>query len=66
MESGKSIADASQSLGVAEQTLAYWLKAKGAGKFKEVSGKGRVTTEQMEIDKNRFRHSHRHDCYAMN
>jgi len=39
---------------VAEQTLANWVKAKGAGKFKEVSGKGRVTTEQMEIDKTDF------------
>jgi transposase len=49
VESGRSIAEAARSLGVVEQTLASWVKAKRAGKLKEVSDKTRVTAEQVEI-----------------
>jgi transposase len=49
VESGKSIAEAARSLGVVEQTLANWVKAKRAGKLKAVSDKTRVTAEQVEI-----------------
>jgi transposase len=49
VESGKSIAEAARSLGVVEQTLANWVKAKQAGKLKKVSDKTRVTAEQVEI-----------------
>ena len=37
VESGQSIAEASRSLGVVEQTLANWVKLSRAGKLKEVS-----------------------------
>jgi transposase len=49
VESGQSIAEASRSLGVVEQTLANWVKSSRAGKLKEVVGKTGVTVEQMEI-----------------
>jgi len=49
VESGQSIAEASRSLGVVEQTLANWVKLSRAGKLKEVVGKTDVTAEQMEI-----------------
>ena len=49
VESGQSIAAASRSLGVVEQTLANWVKLSRAGKLKEVVGKTGVTAEQMEI-----------------
>ena len=49
-ESGQSIAEAARSLGVVEQTLSNWVKAKRAGKLKEGSGKG-VTLAQMEISR---------------
>jgi transposase len=49
VESGQSIAEAARSLGVVEQTLANWVKAKRAGKLKEVSDKTAVTAEQVEI-----------------
>ena len=49
VESGQSIAEASRSLGVVEQTLVNWVKLGRAGKLKEVVGKGGVTAEQMEI-----------------
>ena len=49
VESGQSIAEASRSLGVVEQTLANWVKLSRAGKLKEVVGKTGVTEEQMEI-----------------
>ena len=49
VESGQSIAEASRSLGVVEQTLANWVKLSRAGKLKEVVGKTGVTAEQMEI-----------------
>ena len=44
-----SIAETSRSLGVVEQTLSNWVKAKREGKLNEVSGKSGVTAEQMEI-----------------
>ena len=47
VESGQSIAEASRSLGVVEQTLANWIKLSRAGKLKEVVGKTGVTAEQM-------------------
>ena len=50
VESGQSIAEAGRSLGVVEQTLSNWVKAKRAGKLKEGSGKG-VTLAQMEISR---------------
>ena len=49
VESGQSIAEASRSLGVVEQTLANWVKLSRAGKLKEIAGKTGVTAEQMEI-----------------
>jgi transposase len=49
VESGQSIAEASRSLGVVEQTLANWVKLSRAGKLKEAIGKTGVTAEQMEI-----------------
>jgi transposase len=49
VESGQSIAEASRSLGVVEQTLANWVKLSRTGKLKEAVGKTGVTAEQMEI-----------------
>jgi len=49
VESGQSIAEASRSLGIAEQTLWNWMKLSRAGKLKQVSGASGVTAEQMEI-----------------
>lgn len=49
VESGQSIAEASRSLGVVEQTLANWVKLSRTGKLKEVVGQTGVTAEQMEI-----------------
>ena len=49
VESGQSIAEASRSLGVVEQTLANWVKLGRAGKLKAVVGKAGVTADQMEI-----------------
>ena len=51
VESGQSIAEAGRSLGVVEQTLSNWVKAKRAGKLKEGSGQAGVTPEQMEISR---------------
>ena len=51
VESGQSIAEASRSLGVVEQTLSNWVKASGKGKLKGVPGKAGVTAEQMEISR---------------
>ena len=51
VESGQGIAEAARSLGVVEQTLSNWFKAKRAGKLKDVSGKTGVTAEQMEISR---------------
>lgn len=48
VRSGQSIATASGSLGIAEQTLRNWLKADDAGKLNG-SGTKQVNAEQMEI-----------------
>ena len=48
-ESSQSIAEAARSLGLVEQTLANWVKAKRAGKLKEASEKTGVTADQVEI-----------------
>jgi transposase len=51
VESGQSIAEAARSLGVVEQTLANWVKAKREGKLKVVSEKTEVTADQVEISR---------------
>jgi transposase len=51
VESGQSIAEAARNVGVVEQTLANWVKAKRAGKLKEVSEKTGVTADQVEISR---------------
>jgi transposase len=51
VESGQSVAEAARSLGVIEQTLANWVKAKRSRKLKEVSDKTGVTAEQVEISR---------------
>ena len=51
VESGQSVAEAARSLGVVEQTLSNWVKAKREGTLKEVTGKTGVTAEQMEISR---------------
>ena len=51
VESGQGIAAAARNLGVVEQTLCNWVKAKLEGKLKEVSGNAGVTAEQMEISR---------------
>src|SRR6516162_5303085 len=51
VEAGQSIAEAASSLGVDEQTLSNWVRAKRAGKLKEGSGQAGVTPEQMEISR---------------
>src|SRR6516165_12343479 len=50
VESGQSIAEAARSLGVVEQTLSNWVRAKRAGKLKEGSGQT-SGPEQMEISR---------------
>ena len=50
VESGQSIAAAARTLGVVEQTLFNWVKAKKLGKLKGVDSKP-VSTEQMEISR---------------
>ena len=54
VESGKALRMHPRALEWPSRRWRTGSKAKGAGKFKEVSGKGRVTTEQMEIDKTDF------------
>jgi transposase len=51
VESGQRVAEAARSLGVVEQTLSNWVRAKREGKLKEVSGKTGVRAEQMEISR---------------
>ena len=51
VESGQTLAAASRSLGVVEQTLGNWIKLHRAGALKGVSGKNAVTAEQMEISR---------------
>ena len=51
VESGQTVASASRSLGVVEQTLGNWIKLHRAGQLKGVVGKSAVTAEQMEISR---------------
>ena len=50
VESGQSIAAAARSLGVVEQTLFNWVKAKREGRLKGASSQA-VSAEQMEISR---------------
>ena len=51
VESGQSIAAAARSLGVVEQTLYNWVKAKREGRLKGVASSKAVSAEQMEISR---------------
>ena len=51
VESGQSIAAAARSLGLVEQTLYNWVKAKREGRLKGASGKLQVSAEQMDISR---------------
>ena len=50
VESGQSIAAVARTLGVVDQTLFNWVKAKREGKLKGADSKP-VTAEQMEISR---------------
>ena len=50
VESGQSIAAAARSLGVVEQTLFNWVKAKREGRLKGAAN-SKVSAEQMEISR---------------
>ena len=50
VEGGQSIAAAARTLGVVEQTLFNWVKAKKLGKLKGADSKP-VSAEQMEISR---------------
>ncbi len=51
VESGQSIAAAARSLGVVEQTLYNWVKAKREGRLKGLASSKAVSVEQMEISR---------------
>ena len=51
VESGQSIAAAARSLGVVEQTLFNWVKAKREGRLKGAGSGKAVSAEQMEISR---------------
>jgi len=51
VESGQSIAAAARSLGVVEQTLYNWVKAKREGRLKGLASSKAVSAEQMEISR---------------
>ena len=51
VESGQSIAAAARSLGVVEQTLYNWVKAKREGRLKGAASSKAVSVEQMEISR---------------
>ena len=52
VESGQSIASASRTLGLVEQTLFNWVKAHREGTLKGAdSSRSKVTAEQMEISR---------------
>ena len=53
VEAGQSIAAATRTLGVVDQTLINWVKAQRQGKLKGADSKAKVSAEQMEIS--RFR-----------
>ena len=50
VESGESLASASRTLGVVEQTLHNWVKADRLGKLRGAETR-RVSAEQMEISR---------------
>ena len=51
VESGQSIAAAARSVGVVEQTLFNWVKAKREGRLKGANSSQAVSAEQMEISR---------------
>jgi transposase len=51
VESGQSIAAAARSVGVVEQTLFNWVKAKREGRLKGACSSQAVSAEQMEISR---------------
>jgi transposase len=51
VESGQSIAAAARSVGVVEQTLFNWVKAKREGRLKATSSSPAVSAEPMEISR---------------
>ena len=51
VESGQSIAAASRTLGLVEQTLFNWVKAHREGTLKGAHSRSKVTAEQMEISR---------------
>jgi transposase len=51
VESGESIAAAARSLGVVDQTLFNWVKAKREGRLKGGNSSKAVSGEQMEISR---------------
>ena len=51
VESGQSIAAAARSVGVVEQTLFNWVKAKREGRLKGANSSTAVSAEQMEISR---------------
>jgi transposase len=51
VESGQSIAAASRTLGLVEQTLFNWVKAHREGTLKGADSRSKVTAEQMEISR---------------
>src|SRR5450756_1322071 len=51
VESGQSIAAAARSVGVVEQTLFNWVKAKRQGRLKRTSRRQAVRAEEMEISR---------------
>src|SRR5258707_6264530 len=51
VESGQSIASASRTLGLVEQTLFNWVKAHREGTLKGADSRSKVTAEQMEISR---------------
>ena len=51
VESGQSIAAASRTLGLVEQTLFNWVKAHREGALKGADNRSKVTAEQMEISR---------------
>ena len=51
VESGQSIASASRTLGVVEQTLFNWVKVHREGRLKGADSRSKVSAEQMEISR---------------
>src|ERR1700738_73270 len=51
VESGQSIAAASRTLGLVEQTVFTWVKAHRDGTLKGGDSRSKVTAEQMEISR---------------